>query len=119
MTKKYVEKIRLFNRDVHLFLLVTALTGFCYVGMYVMLFNLYLLRLGYDLAFIGLINGAAQLGMALFSLPAGMLGRRFSSRRMLILGLCIATVGLGILPLAEAMPTGWQSAWLITTYVFA
>ena len=87
--------------------------------MYVMLFNLYLLRLGYDLAFIGLVNGVAQMGMALFSLPAGSMGRRWTSRRMLIVGIGMAAIGLGALPLAESMPAAWQAGWLIGTYAFA
>ena len=87
--------------------------------MYVMLFNLYLLRLGYGTEFIGLVNAAAQLGVVVFSLPAGMLGHRWGVRRMLIVGPSVATIGLGILPLAEFVPTAWQAVWLVVTYIVA
>ncbi|MEM7539418.1 MAG: MFS transporter [Chloroflexota bacterium] len=118
MPINYINKLRLFQRDARLFLLVMSITNFAHIGMYIMIFNLYLLRLGYDIAFIGLINGTAQLAMALFSIPAGLLGRRFTNRRMLLVGVGMAFVGFGALPLAEVFsetdrPTSMMSAWLM------
>ena len=108
MFKTYLQTLRLFSRNTWLFLLVSVLTTISYVGIYVMLFNLYLLRLGYGLELIGLINAAAQLGVAAFSIPAGMLGRRWGSRRMIIAGLTVATAGLALVPLVEFLPVPWR-----------
>src|SRR5262245_56027104 len=115
----YLKTLKRFNRDVWLFLISAAMIGFSYTGIYVMLFNLYLLRLGYGPSFIGLVNGLAQLGVVFFSLGAGMLGGRFGSRRMLITGLGISTLGFGLLPLAEWLPGSWQAGWLVVTYILA
>lgn len=119
MIKSYLHTLRLFSRDMRLYLTANTITSIAYVGIYVMLFNLYLLRLGYGPEFIGLINAAAQLGVAAFSLVAGLLGRRWGSRRMLIAGLSVATTGLGLVPLAEFIPAGGQATWLVATYILA
>jgi MFS family permease len=119
MFKSYLQTLRLFSRNTQLFLLVNSLTTISYTGIYVMLFNLYLLRLGYGLEQIGLINAAAQLGVAAFSIPAGMLGRRWGSRRTIIVGLTVATTGLALVPLVEVLPDPWRIGWLLVTYIFA
>ena len=66
-----------FNRDVRLYLVTAGLVGFCWIGIYLVLFNLYLLRLGYGPEFIGTVNAAGSLAYAVFSLPAGALGGRW------------------------------------------
>jgi MFS family permease len=119
MFKSYLQTLHLFSRNTWLFLLVNSLTTISYVGIYVMLFNLYLLRLGFGLEQIGLINAAAQLGVAAFSIPAGMLGRHWGSRRTIIVGLSVATAGLTLVPLVEFLPVPWRFYWLLVTYIFA
>jgi MFS family permease len=78
------------------------------------LLNLYLLRLGYGPEFAGVINGVGQVAFGICALPAGLLGRAWGSRRLLIVGLSMMAVGFGLLPLAEFSPVG-SSAWLIAT----
>jgi predicted MFS family arabinose efflux permease len=117
-TATYVETLRLFSRDVRLFLICGALMGLCWMGIYGVLFNLYVLRLGYDLAFIGLINAATALAYALFSLPAGALGGRWSVRRTMVLGYGLVATGLALPPLAQFTPVAWRTGWLLVTYSF-
>jgi len=117
MVAAYLGKLRLFNRDVRLYLATAVLRGFAWDGIRVVLFNLYLLRLGYGPEFIGVVNGAGALAFSLFCLPAGLLDRRWGSRRLLIAGLSLAALGLGLLPLAELAPDSWQAGWLVTMYV--
>jgi MFS family permease len=117
MLTNYRHTIRLLSRDARLLLLTVIVVGFSYMGVYVTLFNLYLLRLGYGPVFIGQINAAAQLGFALFSLPAGVLGSRWGSRNMAAAGLGVTVLSLGLLPLAEFLPTTWQTGWLMTTFI--
>src|SRR5260221_12419149 len=68
--------LRPFNRSIHLWLLAFAAAGFTYFGVQAVLFNLYLLRLGFEPQFIGLLIGSGQLVFALAALPSGELGRR-------------------------------------------
>ena len=70
-----------FSRDVRLYLMANALFGFVlFGGIYPLLYNLYLLRLGYNTQFVGLANATGALCFALSSLPSGMLGGRWGSR---------------------------------------
>jgi len=80
MSTTYLSAFRLFSRDARLYLMTAALFGFTvFGGIYAVLLNLYLLRLGYGPQFVGLINGTGQLAFAIFCLPAGALGRRWGN----------------------------------------
>ena len=114
----YLQTLRLFNRNVHFYMLTAALVGFTIDGgIYAVLFNLYLLRLGYGPEFVGLINAAGLFTFALCSLPAGLLGRYWGSRRLMIAGLSLMFIGYSLLPLTEFSPAGWQAGGLVTTYI--
>lgn len=115
----YLQKLRLFSRNVRLYLITAALVGFCYMGIYVVLFNLYLLRLGYGPEFIGLVSSANALAYAISAFPAGALGRRWGIRRTTIAGVNLIVAGLGLPPLAELAPAAMQPGWLLVTYSLA
>jgi MFS family permease len=97
------------------FMTIIAL-GFVIDGVYAVLLNLYLLRLGYDARFIGQVNSFGLLTFALVSLPAGILGTRWASNQLLRIGLGGILLGTFLLPLAEYTPAGWQEGWFIATY---
>jgi MFS family permease len=108
----YWATLRLIGRDARLLIATQALMGFGYVGAYAVLFNLYLLRLGYDAAYIGQVNGIGRLGFALVGVPAGLLGVRYGPRPLLIAGELVIVVGLVGAPLCEFVPAAWQGAWV-------
>ncbi len=119
-TPTYLHVLRDFNRNVRLYLVTTMLIGLTVDGgVYTVLFNLYLLRLGYGPEFVGLVNGSGMLVFALCCLPAGTLSGRWGNRRMMILGLTLLTIGCGLLPFAELRTGNWQAGWLFTTWCFA
>ena len=119
-TPTYLHVLRDFNRDVCLYLVTTMLIGLTVDGgVYTVLFNLYLLRLGYGPEFVGLVNGTGMLLFALFCLPAGTLSGRWGVRRMMIAGLSLLLVGCGLLPFAELRTGNWQAGWLLITWCFA
>jgi len=113
LANTYLQKLSLFSRDTRLYLVSTALIGLCWMGIYGVLFNLYLLRLGYDPEFIGLVNAVRMLAYAIFALPAGALGGRWGVRRMMIVGLSLLVIGLGLPLLTEFLPAALQDAWLL------
>lgn len=119
MTTTYLQRLRGFSRDVRLFLVTSLLTGFCFMGVYFLLFNLYLMRLGYGPEFIGLANGAGLLVSAISSLAAGELGRRWGARRTMIAGLAGLVLGLALAPLGEFLPAALRDAGLLLTYSLA
>ena len=99
MLTDYLANLRLIGRDARLLIAAQTFRAFGYVGMYSVLFNLYLLRLGYDPAAIGEINAIGRMGFALVGIPAGLLGVRFGPRPLLIVGEIIIVIGLMLGPL--------------------
>jgi MFS family permease len=102
MTAGYLQKLRLFSRDVRLYLFTVALGGLASDGIRNVLLNLYLLRLGHGPKVIGTVNAAFALSFTLACLPAGALGARWSIRRALIAGQILQAVGFGLLPLTPS-----------------
>src|SRR5438034_4444007 len=73
--------VRGFNVSVLLWLLMWALAAFGYFGLQGVLFNLYLLRLGFGPEFIGLLVGSGQLVWAVAALPSAAVSRRVGRGR--------------------------------------
>ncbi len=117
--RNYWLHIKLFDRNIRFFLLATAFHGFVFFGIYTLLLNLYLLRLGYGPEFIGLVNGIGPLMMALVSLPAGLLSRRWGSRRMMIMGYTVTAFSLGVLPLSGFLPDYTRDVWIVASYALS
>ena len=115
MVRTYFHTLRLFSREVRIYLLSSALIGFGYMGISAVLLNLYLLRLGYGLEFIGLVNGSAALAFALCSLPSGALGTRLGIRRMIVVGMICLVASTVALPLVEFLPDSWRPEAIIVT----
>jgi MFS family permease len=115
----YLRIVRMFSRDVRLFLIASACMGFAYFGIYALLLNLYLLRLGYGPAFIGMVNAAGPLAMAVGSLPAGRLSRAWGNRHALVTGFGLTILGFGLLPFAELIGEDWRGSWLQIMYMLA
>ena len=114
MVATYLATLRRTSRDGRLYLLTSGLMGFAFWGgIAAVLANLYLLRLGYGSEFIGIYNACGGLGYAAFALPAGALGRRWGSRRTMILGLATASIFGMLVPLAESGPTSLREGWLL------
>lgn len=113
----YWQTVRSLNRSIRWFFVAWALMSFAYFGVQGVLLNLYLIRLGFTPAFIGILLGSGQLIWALFALPAASLGRRYSLRRVLIAGGLIAGASMGFFLLVEALPETMRSAWLIATWL--
>ena len=118
MTARYLHGLRALGPAVGLYLVGVALVGFALDGgVYAVLLNLFLRRMGYGPELIGAVNAAGMLAFALTSLPAGALGARWGSRAMMIAGLTVMASGTLLLPLADTLAPSWQLAWLIGNMV--
>lgn len=103
------------SRTVRFLQLSTALTGFSIAGVRAVLFNLYMLRMGYGPQSIGGVNAVTGLIFWLFSLPASTLASRWTMRRALIAAVGLMAAGLGLLPLTDSLPASWRTGWLVWT----
>ncbi|MGD9148200.1 MAG: MFS transporter, partial [Anaerolineae bacterium] len=119
MATSYWQKLRLFSRDVRLFLVASAMLGFAWDGIRIVLFNLYLLRLGYGTESIGLINAVGSFAFSIFAVLLGTFGAGWNGRRSLVVGISLMVVGLASLPLAGALAPSWQLGWLYAANVIS
>lgn len=118
MATRLFEGLRRISPAILFYLLGTALVGFALDGgIYAVLLNLYLVRMGYGPELIGMINSAGQLTFAIFSLPAGAIGSRWGSRRALLLGMVLMMLGTLVAPLADTLPQAWWIPWLIVNSI--
>lgn len=108
-----LQNSRNYNHDIKMYLWTSVLLGFSYFGFVSVLLNLYLLRLGYDPTFIGLVNAGAPIAFASCSVPAGMIGKRFGSRRTIIAGITLLALSIGVMPLAEWLPQAWRNSGFV------
>ena len=119
MPVSYLAALRGLSRNVRLVLLAAALQGFAISGIYGVLLNLFILRLGHGPEFVGLVNGTGLLASALFCLPASAVGRRFGSRRAMLAGIALIALGYVALPLTQLLPLALTPYALVAAYLTA
>jgi MFS family permease len=118
MVITYINTVRAFNRNVLLYLSATAMIALAVDGgIYSVIFNLYLLRLGFGPQFIGQVNAAGLLIFALTSLPAGALGGRWGSRRLMRIGITLIVTGVWLTSLAESIAPSNPGPWIMLASV--
>ncbi|MEZ4708608.1 MAG: MFS transporter [Caldilineaceae bacterium] len=118
MLHSYMATLRTFQRNLWLYFAAISLIGFTVDGgIFSVVFNLFLLRLGYDPAFVGEVNSAGLLAFALCSLPAGALGGRIGNRRAMIIGLVIMMISSLLLTFSQQIPDALRPAWLMAAYM--
>lgn len=119
MPVSYTAALRGLSRNVRLVLLAAALQGFTISGIYGVLLNLFILRLGHGPEFVGLVNGSGLLASALFCLPASAVGRRFGSRKAMLVGVMLIALGYLALPLTQLLPIATAPYTLVLAYLIA
>jgi MFS family permease len=82
--RAYVAKLRLFRRNARLYLLNTIVAGLAF-GVFRLLFNFYVLSLGYDEALLGRLLTVSSLVALAGALPAGYLSDRLGRKPSLLL----------------------------------
>src|SRR5437660_1085311 len=92
---EYMQEFGRFRRNARLYLISNALNGIS-IGMVLVLYNLYLVSLGYKADFIGLVLFVGTIGVGTAIFPAGICVDRFSGKSILLwssLLIGIATLG--------------------------
>jgi MFS family permease len=93
--KGYIRTISGFHGNVKL-LLLRSFVICLYTGIYGILFNLYILNLGYGADFLGLVLATHVLASSAMSIPAGILCDRFDKKKLMIIS--------GLLSMLSAIP---------------
>ena len=96
-------QIRVFGVSVRIFLVVNALMGLV-LSMWMLFFNFYILALGFDRQFLGLIHSVTSGATLVLGLPMGILSDRIGRKMAMLLGIGIYALA-SILELLTANPT--------------
>ncbi len=101
---KYIQAFGRFQRNAQLYLLSNALSGVS-AGILLVLYNLYLISLGYRTDFIGLVLFSGTIGAGLAIFPAGICIDRFGGKIVLIVTtLLIGAIGAGQILFRQPLP---------------
>jgi MFS family permease len=101
---QYVRQFGRFQRNARLYLLNTVLSGVT-LGIILVLYNLYLVSLGYHTDFIGLVFFVTTAGAAIAIFPAGICVDRYSNKAILIwASLLIGVAGAGQMLFRSPVP---------------
>ena len=105
-----------FDRDVRRHLIIAAMLAITLDGgINTVLFNLYLLRLGYGPEVIGTVSAVGMLMFAAACIPVGRLSERYGLLRMMRMGTLLIMVGSILPPLAGWIPSGLRIPLLIVS----
>lgn len=116
MIRRALHTIGQLNPQARLYFLVLVGMSSVIDGVYNVLLNLYLLRLDYGTEFIGLVNAVGLLTFGCASLPAGILGSRYSNTLLMKVGGALSVVGGLLLPQVQLLPPGLREGSLVILY---
>jgi predicted MFS family arabinose efflux permease len=89
--KDYMRTVSGFHPNVKL-LLARSFVICLYTGIYGILFNLYILNLGYGADFLGLVLSTHVLASSAMSVPAGILCDRFDKKKLMVISGLLSTL---------------------------
>ncbi len=102
-----------------LLVFANAAIGFGSLGISAVLVNLYLLKIGFDIAYVGTMNASTMLAFALVALPTGWFGTRFGLRGSLIAGYFMLALWMAIFLSIRLFPRPVWAAGLLVSYSMA
>ncbi|MFN8471437.1 MAG: MFS transporter [Anaerolineae bacterium] len=108
------------QRNIILYMAAVGLVGFTIDGgIYAVVYNLFVLRLGYGPDFIGLLASVSLVAFTVAGAVAGPLGDRIGSRRVMLVGLGSMATAMLLMPLATIAPADYRSVALTVLYSIA
>ncbi|MFN8466377.1 MAG: MFS transporter [Caldilineaceae bacterium] len=110
---EYWQRVRSFSPSLRRLMLAAVCMLSVWSGLMAVLYNLYLVRLGFDARTIGLLGGLGALVWGLAALPAGLLSNRIGLRNSLQLGGVLYGLGVALTLLVEQLPQAQWQAWLL------
>jgi MFS family permease len=124
--QEYASRMRAFQPNARLYLLNVVLSGIS-MGVYRLIFNFYVLSLGYDEALLGQLITVSNLTSLIVALPAGYLADLLGRKRSLLVGGALtsaAIAGMVIWPersvlfALQVLMGAAQSIWAVTMAPF-
>ncbi len=85
---QYLHRVRSFGPNARWYLLFSLMSGFA-LGIVRLLFNLYVLSMGFDAGTLGVLVAMPPIVITVAAIPMGMLGHRIGFRAMLMIGVLL------------------------------
>jgi len=89
----YLSKLKCIGFNARMYLLFVFLTTLN-VGIYGVIFNLYILRLGFPENFLGMILSLSSVSLGVFAMPAALVCDRLGRKKTLLLSSLLLTLSL-------------------------
>jgi MFS family permease len=96
--RAYLTRVRAFRRNARLYLLNVMILGAA-MGVYRLLFNFFVLSLGYDEALLGNLITTSSLAALLAALPMGYLADQLGRKHSLLLSGALVGLSIGVMVL--------------------
>ncbi|TVY11772.1 MFS transporter [Paenibacillus cremeus] len=111
LLREWKNQILDYSRNIRLFFVFNFLwnTG---LGMFGLVYNLYVRALGYDQTMVGQLVGMTAIASAIILMPAGMLNDRFGPKRLVSIGVFFVVAALTARALIEA-----QQGLILTAFL--
>jgi MFS family permease len=116
MFASYIAALRTYSRDVRIILVASAISSFTMDGVFPVVFNLYILRMGFDAGFVGTVNAIGLLLFSVAALPAGSIGTRFGARTAMVVGVTCTLISAWAVAFTDLLPTSWIPWWITIAY---
>ena len=107
-----------FSRDAKLLIAVTGILAISFFGIVALLRVIYVLRLGYGPEYVGIFSATGALTYMSMGIPSGALGARLGTRKAMLIGGVIVSVGMTLLPMTEFVPLTLRDLWPFFSQVF-
>lgn len=119
--REFLLQVRTFRRDIRLFLIYNLFSN-AGIGVFLLIFNLYLVQNGFDESFIGIYNASSTLVLAAVAMAMGPLIGRFGGWHCITYGTIVFILASAVLALLAnpaliilvALIAGAGTAFLIT-----
>lgn len=98
-----------FTHDARQIIFSSGLIAGSFLGAFSLLRSLYLLRLGFTPAYVGVYYAIGSFIFMAMGVPMGALGQRFGTRKMMIASVWLAVIGMVLLPVGETLAPGLRT----------
>jgi MFS family permease len=110
--RRYLRSFSGFERDARIFLLATAVYGIA-LSLWWVDFYLYVISLGFDAAFVGLVGAAISAAGVVVAFPASLLSNRIGRRRVMTAATAVASLAILLLLLVPTAPAVLIGAFFV------
>lgn len=87
----FLSQFRSLDRPARLFMGVTVLGGIL-TSMWMLFFNFYILKMGFDRQFLGLINSVSAMAALVFGIPMGLFSDQIGRKKAILIGIGIFSI---------------------------